>query len=162
MKFLSKVATVRRQYHGRNEMQISMIVYIKTGHCPDDCSYCPQIARYHTNVKMEALMVVEEVIAKGLQAKAVGSSRVCMGASWRNIKEPEFNQVLEMVRSLNKLDIVVCCTLGMSTENQAHRLLGNLCINQQSKNRQSLIKTSPSLGLRNFGYQLLHGNSHFG
>lgn len=67
MTLLSKVATVRRQYHGRNKMQISMIVYIKTGHCPDDCSYCPQIARYHTNVKMEALMVVEEVIAKGLQ-----------------------------------------------------------------------------------------------
>lgn len=123
MELLYEAATVHRQYHDPNKVQISTLVSIKTGGCPEDCAYCPQAARYHTNVKAEVLMGVEEVIAKGLEAKAAGSSRVCMGAAWRNVKDgPEFDQVLEMVRSLNKLDIEVCCTLGMLTVNQAQRL----------------------------------------
>ena len=123
MELLYEAATVHRQYHDPNKVQISTLVSIKTGGCPEDCAYCPQAARYHTNVKTEALMGVQEVIEKGLEAKAAGSSRVCMGAAWRNVKDgPEFDQVLEMVRSLNKLNIEVCCTLGMITENQAHRL----------------------------------------
>lgn len=123
MDLLYEAATVHRQHHEPNKVQISTLVSIKTGGCPEDCGYCPQAARYHTDVKSEALMGVDEVIAKGLEAKATGSSRVCMGAAWRNVKDgPEFDQVLEMVRSLNKLDIEVCCTLGMITENQAHRL----------------------------------------
>lgn len=123
MELLYEAATVHRLHHDPNKVQISTLVSIKTGGCPEDCAYCPQAARYHTNVKAEALMGVEEVIVKGLEAKASGSSRVCMGAAWRNVKDgPEFDQVLEMVRSLNKLDIEVCCTLGMITENQAHRL----------------------------------------
>ena len=123
MELLYEAATVHRLHHDPNKVQISTLVSIKTGGCPEDCAYCPQAARYHTNVKAEALMGVEEVIVKGLEAKASGSSRVCMGAAWRNVKDgPEFDQILEMVRSLNKLDIEVCCTLGMITENQAHRL----------------------------------------
>ena len=123
MELLYEAATVHRLHHDPNKVQISTLVSIKTGGCPEDCAYCPQAARYHTKVKAEALMGVEEVIVKGLEAKASGSSRVCMGAAWRNVKDgPEFDQILEMVRSLNKLDIEVCCTLGMITENQAHRL----------------------------------------
>lgn len=123
MDLLYEAASVHRQYHDPNKVQVSTLVSIKTGGCPEDCAYCPQAARYQTNVKAEALMGVDEVVAKGLEAKANGSSRVCMGAAWRNVKDgPEFDQVLEMVRSLNKLDIEVCCTLGMITENQAHRL----------------------------------------
>ncbi|QDP86284.1 biotin synthase BioB [Chryseobacterium sp. SNU WT5] len=123
MELLYEAATVHRVYHDPNKVQISTLVSIKTGGCPEDCAYCPQAARYHTNVKVEALMGVDEVIAKGLEAKKAGSSRICMGAAWRNVKDgPEFDQVLDMVRSLNKLDVEVCCTLGMITENQAQRL----------------------------------------
>lgn len=123
MDLLFEAASVHRKYHDPNKVQVSTLVSIKTGGCPEDCGYCPQAARYHTDVKAKELMGVEEVIAKGLEAKASGSSRICMGAAWRNVKDgPEFDQVLEMVRSLNKIDIEVCCTLGMITENQAHRL----------------------------------------
>lgn len=123
MELLYEAATVHRLYHDPNKVQISTLVSIKTGGCPEDCAYCPQAARYHTNVKVEALMGVDEVIAKGLEAKKAGSSRICMGAAWRNVKDgAEFDQVLDMVRSLNKLDVEVCCTLGMITENQAQRL----------------------------------------
>lgn len=123
MDLLYEAATVHRNYHNPNKVQVSTLISIKTGGCPEDCGYCPQAARYHTDVKAQALMKLDEVIAKGIQAKASGSSRVCMGAAWRNVKDgPEFDQVLEMVRSLNKMDIEVCCTLGMLTENQAQRL----------------------------------------
>ncbi|HUH28043.1 biotin synthase BioB [Gelidibacter sp.] len=123
MELLYEAATIHRQHHDPNKVQVSTLISIKTGGCPEDCAYCPQAARYHTNVKAEALMEVEQVVAQGLQAKAAGSSRICMGAAWRNVKDgPEFDQVLEMVRSLNKMDIEVCCTLGMITENQAQRL----------------------------------------
>ncbi|MEO8773415.1 MAG: biotin synthase BioB [Gelidibacter sp.] len=123
MELLYEAATIHRQHHDPNKVQVSTLVSIKTGGCPEDCGYCPQAARYHTNVKTEALMGVDEVIAQGVHAKATGSSRICMGAAWRNVKDgAEFDQVLEMVRSLNKMDIEVCCTLGMITENQAQRL----------------------------------------
>ena len=80
-------------------------------------------SRYQTEVKIEPMMTVSQVKAQALRAKASGSSWVCMGAAWRNVKDgPEFEQVLEMVRTINKLDMEVCCTLGMLTENQAKRL----------------------------------------
>ncbi|TDQ79788.1 biotin synthase [Sphingobacterium yanglingense] len=123
MELLYEAATVHRQFHDPNKVQVSTLVSIKTGGCPEDCAYCPQAARYHTEVKAESLMSVEQVKAQALQAKAGGSSRICMGAAWRNVKDgAEFDQVLEMVRTLNKLDMEVCCTLGMITENQAKRL----------------------------------------
>jgi biotin synthase len=85
-----------------------------------------QAARYHTSV--DDLMTVSQVKAQALRAKSGGSSRVCMGAAWRNVKDgPEFDQVLEMVRTINKLDMEVCCTLGMITENQAQRPEAGLC-----------------------------------
>jgi biotin synthase len=99
------------------------LVSIKTGGCSEDCGYCPQAARYNTNIEGNDLMSVQEVKAQALRAKSGGSSRVCMGAAWRNVKDgEEFDQVLEMVRTINKLDMEVCCTLGMITENQAQRL----------------------------------------
>lgn len=123
MELLYNAASVHRQHHDPNKVQVSTLVSIKTGGCPEDCGYCPQAARYHTGVKAQALMGIDDVLAKGLQAKASGSSRICMGAAWRNVKDgPEFDQVLEMVRGLNKMEIEVCCTLGMITENQAQRL----------------------------------------
>ena len=123
MDLLYKAASIHRENHDANVVQVSTLLSIKTGGCPEDCGYCPQAARYHTNVEGNDLMSVSQVKAQALRAKSSGSSRICMGAAWRNVKDgPEFDQVLEMVRTINKLDMEVCCTLGMITENQAKRL----------------------------------------
>lgn len=123
MDLLYEAASVHRQHHDPNVVQVSTLLSIKTGGCPEDCGYCPQAARYHTDIEGNDLMTVNQVKAQALRAKAGGSSRVCMGAAWRNVKDgPEFDQVLEMVRTINKLDMEVCCTLGMITETQAKRL----------------------------------------
>ncbi|MBU2526621.1 MAG: biotin synthase BioB [Bacteroidetes bacterium] len=123
MELLYEAATVHRQFHDPNKVQVSTLISIKTGGCPEDCGYCPQAARYHTNIETNDLMSVSQVKAMALRAKSNGSSRVCMGAAWRNVKDGEdFEQVLEMVRTINKLEMEVCCTLGMITENQAKRL----------------------------------------
>ncbi|RAV28521.1 biotin synthase BioB [Sinomicrobium soli] len=123
MELLYEAATVHRKHHDPNTVQVSTLLSIKTGGCPEDCGYCPQAARYHTNVEGNDLMSVQQVKAQALRARSAGSSRVCMGAAWRNVKDgPEFDEVLEMVRTINKLDMEVCCTLGMITENQARRL----------------------------------------
>jgi len=125
MDLLYEAATVHRKYHDPNSVQVSTLLSIKTGGCSEDCAYCPQSARYETEVKIENadMMSVTHVKAQALRAKSAGASRVCMGAAWRNVKDgPEFEQVLEMVRTINKLDMEVCCTLGMLTENQAKRL----------------------------------------
>lgn len=123
MELLYEAATVHRKNHDPNTVQVSTLLSIKTGGCPEDCGYCPQAARYHTDIEGNDLMTVSHVKAQALRAKSSGSSRVCMGAAWRNVKDgPEFDQVLEMVRTINKLDMEVCCTLGMITENQANRL----------------------------------------
>jgi len=123
MDLLYQAATIHREHHDPNKVQVSTLLSIKTGGCPEDCGYCPQAARYHTDIEGNDLMTVPHVKAQALRAKASGSSRVCMGAAWRNVKDgEEFDQVLEMVRTINKLDMEVCCTLGMITENQAQRL----------------------------------------
>jgi biotin synthase len=123
MDLLYDAASVHREFHNPNQVQVSTLLSIKTGGCPEDCGYCPQAARYHTDIEGNDLMSVQQVKAQALRAKSSGSSRVCMGAAWRNVKDgPEFDQVLEMVRTINKLDMEVCCTLGMITENQAQRL----------------------------------------
>lgn len=123
MELLYEAATVHRINHDPNKVQVSTLLSIKTGGCPEDCGYCPQAARYHTDIEGNDLMSVSQVKAQALRAKASGSSRVCMGAAWRNVKDgEEFDNVLEMVRTINKLDMEVCCTLGMVTENQAQRL----------------------------------------
>ncbi len=123
MDLLYKAAAIHREHHDPNVVQVSTLLSIKTGGCPEDCGYCPQAARYHTDIEGNDLMSVQQVKAQALRAKSSGSSRVCMGAAWRNVKDgPEFDQVLEMVRTINKLDMEVCCTLGMITENQAKRL----------------------------------------
>ncbi len=123
MDLLFRAAQVHRENHDPNVVQVSTLISIKTGGCPEDCSYCPQAARYHTDIEGNNLMSVDQVKQKALQAKNSGSSRVCMGAAWRNVKDgSEFDEVLEMVRTINKLDMEVCCTLGMVTENQAQRL----------------------------------------
>jgi len=123
MELLYDAATIHRENHDPNVVQVSTLLSIKTGGCSEDCGYCPQASRYDTGVEGNDLMSLDEVKEKTLHAKESGSSRVCMGAAWRNVKDgPEFDEVLEMVRGINKLDMEVCCTLGMITENQAKRL----------------------------------------
>ena len=123
MELLYEAATIHREQHDPNVVQVSTLLSVKTGGCSEDCGYCPQAARYHTDIEGNDLMSVPQVKAQALRAKEGGSSRVCMGAAWRNVRDgEEFDQVLEMVRTINKLDMEVCCTLGMITENQAKRL----------------------------------------
>lgn len=123
LELVFQAAQVHRLHHNPKEIQVSALISIKTGGCAEDCGYCPQAARYHTNIEKNDLMPVDQVIGLAKQAKENGSSRVCMGAAWRNVREGEdFEKVLEMVRSISKLEMEVCCTLGMITESQAQRL----------------------------------------
>ncbi len=116
-------AKVHSQNHVFGEVQISSLLSIKTGGCSEDCGYCPQAARYHTGIKVQALMKVDEVITAAENAKAGGASRFCMGAAWREVRDNrDFDRVLEMVKEVNKIGLEVCCTLGMLTSYQAERL----------------------------------------
>ncbi|HRP52600.1 MAG TPA: radical SAM protein, partial [Fluviicola sp.] len=123
LELVFEAATVHRMYHNPREIQMSTLLSIKTGGCPEDCGYCPQAARYHTDVEAHKLMTVESVIEQAKNAKANGSSRLCMGAAWREVRDnKDFDSVIEMVQAVNDLDMEVCCTLGMLNEDQAHRL----------------------------------------
>lgn len=118
-----RAATIHRENKDYSEVQISSLLSIKTGGCPEDCSYCPQAARYHTDLEVQALMSVEQVTDAAKKAKNAGASRLCMGAAWREVRDNrDFDKVIEMVSSVNALDMEVCCTLGMLTESQAQRL----------------------------------------
>ena len=116
-------ASVHKIHAGFGEVQISSLVSIKTGGCPEDCGYCPQAARYQTGLEAKSLMSLEEVIGLAESAKNAGASRLCMGAAWREVRDNrDFDRVLEMVSAVNELGLEVCCTLGMLTESQASRL----------------------------------------
>jgi biotin synthase len=122
-ELIFRAQTVHRQFHPPDEVQLCRLLSIKTGGCPEDCAYCPQSAHYETGVAREALVDQEEVLASATAAKAEGATRFCMGAAWRQAPEgAEFERVLEMVRSVAALDMEVCCTLGMLTEEQAFQL----------------------------------------
>jgi len=123
LELVFEAATVHRQFHNPREVQMSSLLSIKTGGCPEDCGYCPQAARYHTDVEAHKLMSVDSVIEQAKNAKANGSSRLCMGAAWREVRDnKDFDNVIEMVQAVNDLDMEVCCTLGMMNEDQAKRL----------------------------------------
>ncbi len=118
-----EAASIHRNNEDYSEVQVSSLLSIKTGGCPEDCSYCPQAARYHTDVEVQALMKLEEVILAAQDAKDGGASRLCMGAAWREVRDNrDFDKVIEMVKAVNEMDMEVCCTLGMLTEKQAQRL----------------------------------------
>jgi len=123
LDLIFRAAEVHRQNENYNEVQISSLISIKTGGCSEDCSYCPQAARYNTGVEVKALMSLEEVMSRARTAKENGASRLCMGAAWREVRDNrDFDKVLEMVREVNTLDMEVCCTLGMLTASQAGKL----------------------------------------
>ncbi|TXI87059.1 MAG: biotin synthase BioB [Crocinitomicaceae bacterium] len=123
LELVFEAASIHRQYHNPREVQMSSLLSIKTGGCAEDCGYCPQAARYHTDVEAHKLMTVDSVIEQAKNAKANGSSRLCMGAAWREVRDnKDFDNVIEMVQAVNNLDMEVCCTLGMMNEDQAKRL----------------------------------------
>ena len=123
LELVFEAATIHRKYHNSREVQMSSLLSIKTGGCPEDCGYCPQAARYHTDVDAHKLMNVDEVLNQAKNAKANGSSRLCMGAAWREIRDnKDFDKVVEMVQGVNEMGMEVCCTLGMMSEGQAKRL----------------------------------------
>lgn len=123
LELIYKAATVHREYHQTGEVQVCTLLSVKTGGCPEDCAYCPQAARYHTEVKAHKLLPKEEVVKKALTAKEGGSTRFCMGAAWREVRNnSDFDKVLDMVKDVNALGLEVCCTLGMLTEEQAQKL----------------------------------------
>jgi len=116
---------VHRRYHADGQVQLASLLSIKTGACPEDCKYCPQSAHYakKTGLEREALLDVDDVLAKARLAKKAGATRFCMGAAWREVKDGEaFDSVLAMVRGVRALDMEACVTLGMLTETQATRL----------------------------------------
>jgi biotin synthase len=118
-----RAASVHRQFHAADRVQTCQLISIKTGGCPEDCSYCPQSAHYEADVDRQGLLDPAHVIATAREAASRGITRMCMGAAWREAPHnSQFDQVLEMVRGISKLGMEVCCTLGMLTEDQAVRL----------------------------------------
>ncbi|HNM30400.1 MAG TPA: biotin synthase BioB [Chitinophagales bacterium] len=123
MELIYRASTMHRKYHKTGEVQVCTLLSIKTGGCAEDCAYCPQAARYHTDVEVHKLLEYDEVITKALIAKEFGSTRFCMGAAWRNVRDnKDFDHVLQMVKGVADMGMEVCCTLGMLTEEQAVKL----------------------------------------
>lgn len=114
--------SVHRQYHDANIVQLSTLISVKTGGCPEDCGYCPQAARYHTNVENQGMLSLEEVVAAAGAAKAQGASRFCMGAAWRGPKQRDIEKMTEMVSAVKALGLETCTTLGMLKPGQAEQL----------------------------------------
>ena len=123
-ELLYRAQTLHRKYFPAGEVQISTLLSIKTGGCPEDCAYCPQSAHYDTGVKAEKLMSVSAVIAAARAAKESGASRFCMGAAWREPKDKDLESVCAMVEGVKELGLETCVTLGMLTAPQAQRLKG--------------------------------------
>lgn len=122
-ELILQAQSVHRQFHHPEEIQLCRLLSIKTGGCPEDCSYCPQSAHYQAGVPRQDLLDSVEVMEAARRGKEEGATRFCMGAAWRQVPEGrEFEQVLEMVRGVSALGLEVCCTLGMLTEQQARSL----------------------------------------
>ncbi|RUO25660.1 biotin synthase BioB [Aliidiomarina minuta] len=117
-----KAQQVHREHFNPNEVQVSTLLSIKTGACPEDCKYCPQSARYDTGLEKERLMEVEKVLEAAQRAKDIGSSRFCMGAAWRNPKDRDMPYIIRMIQGVRELGLETCMTLGMLSPTQAAAL----------------------------------------
>ena len=124
MDLLFEAQQVHRKYQQHNYVQVSTLLSIKTGACPEDCKYCPQSARYTTGIEKERLMEVERVLEAAQKAKNAGSTRFCMGAAWKNPKERDMPHLTEMIKGVKGMGLETCMTLGMLTPNQAEMLAG--------------------------------------
>ena len=121
-ELLHRAGSAHRLHFDPAEVQVSTLLSVKTGGCPEDCSYCPQAARYHTGVEASKLMETDDVVARARQAKAAGASRFCMGAAWRSPKDRDIPKVAAMIREVKALGLETCATLGMLSGTQAHAL----------------------------------------
>jgi len=123
LELVYRAQTIHREFHPASEVQLCSLLSIKTGACPEDCGYCPQSAHHKTELEKEKLLKTEEVLEQAKKAKEHGATRFCMGAAWREVKDgKEFDSVCEMVRGVRQLGMEACVTLGMLTEEQAHKL----------------------------------------
>jgi biotin synthase len=148
LPLLDEARRVHRSHHPENEVQLCTLLSVKTGGCPEDCAYCPQSSHYETDVGPEKMLDVTHVIASAKRAKELGSTRFCMGAAWREVKEgPAFDRVVEMVRGVKALGLEACVTLGMLDEGQAKRLADagldayNHNLDTSREHYRSIIKT---------------------
>ncbi len=119
---LWKSHQLHRKYHDPNKIQISTLMSIKTGGCPEDCKYCSQSIRYNTDIKLEKTLPITEIIQQAKEAKKNGATRFCMGAAWRNLSNTNLAKVKEMIQEVKKLELETCVTLGMLSEDQATQL----------------------------------------
>lgn len=119
---LFRAATVHRQHFDPNAVQVSTLLSIKTGACPEDCKYCSQSGHYNTELEKEKLLEVQKVLAEAQAAKEKGASRFCMGAAWRSPREKDMPYVLDMVKQVKAMGLETCMTLGMLSQDQAERL----------------------------------------
>jgi biotin synthase len=115
-------ATIHRKNNNPNQVQVSSLLSIKTGSCPEDCKYCPQSSHYNSGLKKEPFMDLEEVVKHAKKAKDSGASRFCMGAAWRNLNDRDLDKVCDMIKEVNKLGLESCVTLGMINGAQAEKL----------------------------------------
>ena len=117
-----RAAETHRAHHAAGEVQLCTLLSIKTGACPEDCSYCPQSARYDTGLEPQRLMSTDEIVAAARNAKAAGATRFCMGAAWRSPNERQVGEVSEAIAAVSALGMETCATLGMLSPSQAERL----------------------------------------
>lgn len=123
LDLVRKAQEIHLKHFKLGEIQVSSLISVKTGGCPEDCHYCPQAARYHTEIEKHGLMKLDQVRQHALKAKENGASRVCLGAAWREVSDgADFDRVVDMVKLISEEGLQVCCTLGMLTETQALRL----------------------------------------
>ncbi|MCP2043939.1 biotin synthase BioB [Pontibacter sp. HSC-36F09] len=123
LELIVEAANVHKQHQATGEVQVCTLLSVKTGGCPEDCAYCPQAARFHTDVDVHKLLSQEQVLTAAQRAKDGGSTRFCMGAAWREVRDNrDFDKVLDMVKGVNEMGLEVCCTLGMVNEYQAEKL----------------------------------------
>jgi biotin synthase len=123
MQLVDEARRIHRLHHPDDEVQLCTLLSVKTGGCPEDCAYCPQSSKYETSVDPERMLDVDAVLASARRAREAGSTRFCMGAAWREVKEgPAFDRVLDMVRGVKELGLEACVTLGMLNDDQARRL----------------------------------------
>ncbi|VEB45809.1 Biotin synthase [Chromobacterium violaceum] len=122
MELVFRAAEIHRQFFDPTKVQLSTLVSIKTGGCPEDCGYCPQSVHHDTPVADQPMMTVDEVVAAARQAKANGAGRFCMGAAWRGPKDADLQKTLDMVREVKALGLETCATFGLLRDGQAEQL----------------------------------------
>ena len=118
-EIIYEAQTIHRKHFAHNKVQISTLLSIKTGSCPENCSYCPQSAHYKTGLKKEPLMALDDVLIAAKKAKEAGASRFCMGAAWRGPRDEDLERVCAMVSEVKKLGLETCVTLGLLKNDQA-------------------------------------------